>query len=178
LFCAEGQRCCDQCAQSYCERPDDGVFCPDDEDPNRNCPAEGTGGFPICAAPDTPIATPDGERPIADLVPGDLVYSVTDSAIVAVRIQRVNRTPVFEHEVVEVMLVDGTRLQISAGHPTADGRTFADLQSGGLLDGTRVVSAHRVPYQHAFTYDILPASESGTYFAGGALIGSTLKAGR
>jgi hypothetical protein len=25
-----------------------------------------------------------------------------------------------------------------------------------------------------FTYDILPASDSGTYFAGGVLIGSTL----
>jgi hypothetical protein len=31
-----------------------------------------------------------------------------------------------------------------------------------------------VPYPHRFTYDILPASDSGTYFAGGVLIGSTL----
>ena len=33
-----------------------------------------------------------------------------------------------------------------------------------------------VPYAHDFTYDILPASDSGTYFAGGALVGSTLGA--
>jgi hypothetical protein len=32
-----------------------------------------------------------------------------------------------------------------------------------------------IPYEHAFTYDILPASETGTYYAAGALIGSTLK---
>jgi hypothetical protein len=34
-----------------------------------------------------------------------------------------------------------------------------------------------VPYGHPYTYDILPASKSGTYFAAGVLIGSTLKAG-
>jgi hypothetical protein len=31
-----------------------------------------------------------------------------------------------------------------------------------------------VPYEHPFTYDILPASSTGTYIAGGKLIGSTL----
>jgi hypothetical protein len=31
-----------------------------------------------------------------------------------------------------------------------------------------------VPYEHERTYDILPASETGSYVAGGALIGSTL----
>jgi hypothetical protein len=31
------------------------------------------------------------------------------------------------------------------------------------------------PALHPFTYDILPDSESGAYYAGGALIGSTLK---
>jgi hypothetical protein len=31
------------------------------------------------------------------------------------------------------------------------------------------------PARHPFTYDILPDSESGAYYAGGALIGSTLK---
>jgi hypothetical protein len=32
-----------------------------------------------------------------------------------------------------------------------------------------------VPYAYDRTYDILPASESGGYFAGGVLIGSTMK---
>jgi hypothetical protein len=37
-----------------------------------------------------------------------------------------------------------------------------------------VARVSTVPYEHPFTYDILPGSESGTYFASGALIGSTL----
>jgi hypothetical protein len=130
---------------------------------------------PICAAPNTPIATPQGERPISDLAPGDLVYSVDATGIVVVPILRVGSTPVVNHRVVRVELTGGKVLEISAGHPTADGRTFADLLGGGTLDRDHaVVSAEVVPYAHPRTYDILPSSSSGMYFAGGALIGSTL----
>lgn len=73
-----------------------------------------------------------------------------------------------------VGLDNGNVLEISERHPTADGRTFAALSVGTLLDGKAVVSTELVPYAHPFTYDILPASETGAYFAGGALIGSTL----
>ncbi len=37
-----------------------------------------------------------------------------------------------------------------------------------------MVSVETVPYAHEMTYDILPGSDSGTYFASGALVGSTL----
>jgi len=67
-------------------------------------------------------------------------------------------------------------LEISGVHPTADGRTFADLHSGDDLDGVRVVGASVIPYAHDATYDILPDSDTGTYFAAGVLIGSTLAA--
>ena len=74
-----------------------------------------------------------------------------------------------------VELDDGTVLEISPGHPTGDGRTFADLRADGLLDEThRVRASTIVPYAYQRTYDILPASDTGTYFAGGALVGSTL----
>jgi hypothetical protein len=43
-----------------------------------------------------------------------------------------------------------------------------------MLDRIAVVSVELVPYGHPFTYDILPASETHTYFAAGALIGTTL----
>jgi len=33
-----------------------------------------------------------------------------------------------------------------------------------------------VPYAEAYTYDVLPDSDSGSYFAGGVLIGTTLAA--
>ena len=74
--------------------------------------------FPICAAPDTPIATPQGERAIAGLAPGDLVYSVDASGIVVVPIVRVGSTPVVNHRVVRVELAGGTMLEISAAAST------------------------------------------------------------
>jgi hypothetical protein len=87
----------------------------------------------------------------------------------------VNRTPVLAHRVVRVVLGGGRVLEISAGHPTADGRRFGALRSGSLLDEQHTVtSAEVVPYEHDATYDILPDSSTGTYFAAGALVGSTL----
>lgn len=135
----------------------------------------GGGMCPICAAPDTPIATPNGEQPIASLQVGDLVYSEEHDAIVVVPLIKVGRTSVAHHRVVRVTLESGRVLEISPGHPTADGRTFGDLLAGGKLDAEHLVrSAEVVPYTHDATFDILPASSTGTYYAAGALIGSTL----
>lgn len=94
-----------------------------------------------------------------------------------VPIARTNRTPVRGHSVVRVVLQNGSTLEISALHPTADGRSFADLRPGSRLDGVGVESAIVVPYAHDATYDILPDSDSGAYFAGGVLVGSTLAVG-
>jgi hypothetical protein len=69
----------------------------------------------------------------------------------------------------------GGSLEISGGRPTADGRTFGDLRAGGRLDSHEIISVEVVPYTHPFTYDVLPGSKTGTYFAGGALVGSTLE---
>jgi hypothetical protein len=107
---------------------------------------------------------------------GDLVYSVDREEITAVPILRTNRTPVSGHSVVRVVLESGTTLEISALHPTADGRTFGVLAAGNQLDGVGILSASTVPYSHDATYDILPDSDTGAYFAGGVLIGSTLAA--
>jgi hypothetical protein len=127
-----------------------------------------------CAAPDTPIATPDGERPIASLAVGDLVYSIDGAAIKAVPVRYVAKNPVTNHEVVRVVLDTGALLEISAEHPTADGRSFGDLVAGARLDAATVREVRRVPYAHPHTYDILPASETGVYFAGGVAVASTL----
>ncbi|MEP6652989.1 MAG: hypothetical protein ABJA82_06495 [Myxococcales bacterium] len=75
----------------------------------------------------------------------------------------------------EVTLVDGSVLEMSSGHPTADGRTFGQLKAGDVLDGTQIISSRLIPYRFSRTYDILPASETGTYIASGRLVGSTLK---
>jgi hypothetical protein len=133
------------------------------------------GSCPICASPDTPIATPTGQTRIADLRPGDPVYSVHEHAVVAVPILRAASTPVQRHWVMRVQLDSGAVLEISPGHPTAQGRSFGELSAGDRLDERHaVVSAQLVPYAHDRTYDILPDSSSGSYFAAGALVGSTL----
>ena len=128
----------------------------------------------MCASPDTPIATPAGERPIASLEVGDLVLSVDHGVVEAVPVARTRRTPVAVHHVVLVTLGDGSVLRISPGHPTADGRLFGELRAGDTLGGEGVVSACLVPYDSDATYDILPASDTGTYFAAHVLVGSTL----
>lgn len=128
-----------------------------------------------CDAPDTPIATPTGERPIASLREGDLVYTVHEGKIVARPVLRTHRVPAPRHVVVELVLATGRVLHVSGAHPTTDGRTFAGLRPGDALDGVRVAAARIVPFQHDTTHDILPDSDTGGYFAAGVLIGSTLR---
>jgi hypothetical protein len=111
---------------------------------------------------------------MASLRVGDLVYSVDAGAIRAVPIARINRISVSHHEIVRVKLASGVVLEVSGTHPTADGRNFNALRPGDDLGHVAIVSIERAPYSYPFTYDILPSSSTGTYFAGGALIGSTL----
>jgi hypothetical protein len=163
--CGTGELCCKvpggPDGPPRCTTPVDGtcpIGCP-------SCP---------CASPSTPVATPSGERPIAELRPGDLVYSVHDGAIVAVPIARASKNPVAGHYVLRIRLETGVTIEVSAMHPTADGRTLALATPGSELGGVRVLAVDEVPYEHPYTYDILPESDTGTYFAAGALIGSTL----
>ncbi len=165
--CTQGQLCCDP--QGPLDR---GPTCVSPSE-QGTCPV-GCAPLCICASPDTPIATPGGDRAIATLRVGDLVYSVDQGHLKIVRLLRINRTPVQHHSVVRVELATGVVLNISGRHPTADGRTFAGLALGDQLDGVRIQRVSVVPYQHAATYDILPDSDSGAYFAGGVLVGSTL----
>jgi hypothetical protein len=132
------------------------------------------GGGGICAASDTPIATPVGDLPIALLRAGDWVYSMHERQITAVPLLAVVRRPVHHHRVVRIELEDGSTLEISAPHPLADGSLFGALQAGDELDGHTVISAELVEYSQTHTHDILPASDSGTYLAGGVWLGSTI----
>jgi hypothetical protein len=106
---------------------------------------------------------------------GDLVFSIDHGQRTAVPLRETHKAPVTNHRVIEVVLRDGPILQISAAHPTADGRSFGQLHAGDWMGGLDVASARVVPYSFEATYDILPDSDTGTYFAGGALIGSTLR---
>lgn len=128
----------------------------------------------ICASPDTPIATPTGERPIAELSVGDLVMTMHEGELVPRPIASISRMAVTDHAVVRVELETGRVLEISGPHPTADGVPFAELAPGDQIDGVGVVAVEMIPFEHAFTHDIRPDSDTGTYVAGGVLIGSTV----
>jgi hypothetical protein len=128
-----------------------------------------------CAAPWTPIETPSGPRPIAELRAGDLVLSTEGGAVISVPIARTNRVVVTGHHATSLTFDDGTQLLISAEHPLADGRMFGAVAAGERFGSRRVVRSELVTYPLDATHDILPASSSGVYFSRGIALGSTLR---
>ena len=127
---------------------------------------------PICLSPDTKIKTDGVQKRIADIREGEIV--LTDHGK-AVRVKKISKTQVKNHKILKVLLSDGTVLEISPGHPTADGRKLKELKMGDILDGRMVVETKFIPYIYSHTYDILPDSKTGHYYANGVLIGSSLK---
>jgi hypothetical protein len=132
---------------------------------------------PICLARGTRIDTPTGPVAVEDLRVGMTVWT-SDGAggRHAARLIAVGSTPVpSTHRVVHLVLADGRILDVSPGHPLADGRPVGSVRAGDVLDGAVVVSIALRPYAGRATFDVLPAGPTGTYWANGILIGSTLK---
>jgi hypothetical protein len=131
---------------------------------------------PICLAADTRIDTPGGPIAVTELRVGMVVWTADAAgARVAAPILEVVRVAApSAHQVVHLQLSDGRELWASPGHPTADGRELGNLQRGEALDGATITFVERVPYDRTFTYDLLPAGATGSYWANGILIGSTL----
>jgi hypothetical protein len=199
--CAVGEVCLDNVFINGLPRPPDSGPAPPPSD-SYSCKADPCGGFPdagcyctlcsggmcqsspgqvtctveaICASADTPIATADGERPIASIQVGDRVYSADHGALRLVPVVRVDRVAVYHHRVIELSLSNGSVLRLSAGHPMADGRLIGALGPGDPVEGASVVGRRDVAYAERYTYDILPASETHSYVAAGVLVGSTLR---
>jgi hypothetical protein len=165
--CADGQLCCTvpgPVVMMYpaCISPGSGGTCP------AGCTAC------RCNPEGTRIAGPGGSRAIETLVEGDLVYSVDRGRLAVVPVKRTNRVAVRDHVMVRVVFAGGAVLRESPRHPTADGRSFGELGAGDAIDGLRIVEVSRVRYEGSATWDILPDSDTGTYFADGVLVGSTL----
>ena len=76
---------------------------------------------------------------------------------------------------IHLIFSDGRELWASPGHPTVDGRTLGDLRENDLYDRAVIKSADAVPYGDTRTFDLLPAGETGFYWANGVLLASTLK---
>ncbi|MEK6796718.1 MAG: hypothetical protein AABZ39_18220 [Spirochaetota bacterium] len=124
-----------------------------------------------CNSPDTRITTPIGPAAIHVLCIGDTVIS--DNGKEA-RIIAVSKVLAVDHRICRVELDDGTMLEISPGHPTAAGRAIGTYACGDMLEGRRIIKTELVPYRARYTYDILPDSPSGIYFANGIRMKSTL----
>ncbi len=151
----------------------DGTVAVDRRDPSGPPPC------PICLARGTRIATPDGERPVEDLRPSMTVWTMDWAGQPVVgRVVAIGSTPVPPtHQVIRLVLSDGRSVDVSPGHRLPDGRRIGDLWPGDPVDGTTVLSTALTLYDGAATFDLLPSGPTGTYWADGILLASTL-AGR
>jgi len=138
--------------------------------------AAGPPNCPICLVDTTTIDTPAGAKRVTDVHVGDLVWTVdAGGGRIAAPILETGSVEVpVGHEVIHFALADGRRVTASPGHPTADGRTTGSLAVGHAVDGSAVIAIERLPYRGR-THDLLPAGPTGTYWAGGILLGSTLR---
>jgi len=139
--------------------------------------ASGQPPCPICLARGTRIATPSGDVAVENLRVGDVVWTRDAAgARVAAPLVEIGSTPVpTTHRVVALRFADGRAVYVSPGHPIADGRKVGDLTAGDAYDGAVVTRADLVPYAGGATFDLLPAGATGTYWANGVLLGSTLR---
>ncbi len=138
--------------------------------------ASGPPPCPICLAASTLIATPSGALRVVDIQPGMVVWTMSAGGTrVAAPVVEVASTPVpAGHLMVHLKLADGRELLASPGHRTADGRPLGALAVGDRLDGSTVTLWELVPYAGDRTYDLLPAGPTGTYWANGILLSTTL----
>ena len=131
---------------------------------------------PICLAAATLISTPTGDVRVTEIRPGMLVWTadVDGTRIAAPALEVGSMVAPTGHQMVHVVLADGRELLASPGHRTADGRALGSLASGDSLDGSVITQWELVPYAGDRTWDLLPAGATGSYWANGILLASTL----
>ncbi len=135
----------------------------------------GAPNCPICLAAATRIDTPAGPIRVDALRQGMPVWTtdrdgrrVPGTVLV---VASVDAPPT--HRLVHLVLADGRVVDASPGHPLPDGRQLGDLRVGDAVDGSTVMSADRIA-SGPQTWDVLPSGTTGTYWADGILLRSTL----
>lgn len=170
--CPTGYKCIQSCGPPVAKVGDlpAPYFCEPDAIANqpRNCP--------ICLASNTNIFTPSGYVNIKNIKIGTQVWSLNKNGEkVASRVIKISSTDVPKtHKVVHLVLLDKREVWVSPNHPTVNGLTVGELNTGDLYDGSKIQSADIINYWDNKTYDILPDSETGYYWASGILLASTL----
>lgn len=136
-------------------------------------------GFPCgqnCLPGSTTISTVNGNIPISKLGKDDYVWSMNKKGqkiLVPIKfISHIHTNPY--HEVTHLKLSDGRCLYASKRHPTVNG-CISELEYSGYYDGAKIESIQTIPYFNKTTYDLLPDSDTGFYWANNILIGSSLK---
>lgn len=134
-------------------------------------------GCPICLILGTVIDTPTGPVRVEDMHVGDPIWTADARGHrVPGHVKEVGRIDVGTwHAVLNLRLADGRQLPASPGHPLDDGRHLADLQVGDVYDGSRVTARTITADTDGWTYDVLPSGPTGTYWADGVRVGSTLR---
>lgn len=130
-----------------------------------------------CLPANALIATPFGPVPVSTLSVGALVWTATAAgARVAAPLVAIESIPLAgDHSIALVRLDDGRTFRASSSHPLIDNTLVGALVLGALVDGARVTAIETLPYRGA-TWDLLPAGETGTYWADSVRLGSTLRA--
>jgi hypothetical protein len=131
---------------------------------------------PICLTRRTLIDTPDGPVPVEQLKPGMQVWTQdkTGNRIPAPVIKTAGTPVPASFQVVKLTLKDGRSVAASPGHPTAVRQAIGDYHIGDYLDNSPIVSIQKLDYAEGATYDLLPDSGTGLYWANGILLMSTL----
>jgi hypothetical protein len=131
---------------------------------------------PICLSATTRIDTPDGQVSAQDLQVGMRVWTTDRSGAQreAVILKVVKRPVPSGTSLIRLVLEDGREIVASAGHPTTDRRTLGELAVGDFLDGGRILIVEQVVYNDGATYDLLPSGGTGSYWANGILLKSTI----
>ena len=80
-----------------------------------------------------------------------------------------------EPRMIHLVMKDGRDFWASPGHPTVDGRTVGELRQTAIYDSAVVSYSEVVPYDDTNTYDLLPAGNTGFYWADGIPLASTLR---
>lgn len=130
-----------------------------------------------CLASSTNISTSLGKVNIKQLKIGMLVWTVDKNGQREIQpIIKLNSVYVGDnYKISHLKMVDGRNLLVSSTHPISKNHLVSDLSTGDSYDGSVVQSNSLISYDDKYTYDLLPAGETGFYFANGILMGSTLK---